>query len=140
MGARAIVGTHDVRLLLLADTCIDLKAAAEGLHRAQSAVSLGNWTVAWGPSRVALHIGMRKFLAGDEALGLTRFEEYSMTFCFARTSAWLPVVFTSQARISRPLIVRRRPNSARAVARKRVSAFDANLGSTAKYRRGTIDV
>jgi SARP family transcriptional regulator, regulator of embCAB operon len=67
VGSRAIVGTHDVRLLLPVDAWIDVEAAAEALHRAESAVSLGNWTAAWGPSRVALHIGMRTFLAGYEA-------------------------------------------------------------------------
>jgi len=49
------------------DAWIDLEAASEGLHRAESAVAVGDWVRAWGPSRVALHITMREFMAGFDA-------------------------------------------------------------------------
>ena len=67
LGSGVVVGKHDVRLLLPPDAWIDLEAAHEALHRAESAVSLGDWTRAWGPSRVALHIAIRVFLPGYEA-------------------------------------------------------------------------
>lgn len=67
VGVDAVVGKQDVRLLLPIDTWIDLEAATEGLHRAESAVSLNDWARAWGPARVALHIALRGFLPGYEA-------------------------------------------------------------------------
>lgn len=62
-----MVGKQDVRLLLPMDAWIDLEAATEGLHRATSAVSQKDWARAWGPSRVALHVAQREFLAGYDA-------------------------------------------------------------------------
>lgn len=66
LGDGAVVGKHDVRLNLAPDAWVDLEAASEGLHRAESAVALGDWARAWGPARVALHIGFRRFLPGYE--------------------------------------------------------------------------
>lgn len=67
LGSDVIIGKHDVRLILPADAWIDLEAAAEAVHRAESAVSLEDWTRAWGPSRVALNVAVRCFLPGYEA-------------------------------------------------------------------------
>lgn len=67
LGSDVVVGKHNVRVLLPMDAWIDVEAAAEGLHRAESAVSLEDWTRAWGPSRVALHIAIRSLLSGYEA-------------------------------------------------------------------------
>ena len=66
LGEGAVVGKHDVRLSLPSDAWVDLEAASEGLHRAESAVAQSDWTRAWGPARVALHIGVRRFLPGYE--------------------------------------------------------------------------
>ena len=66
LGDGALVGKHDVRLSLPSDAWVDLEAASEGLHRAESAVAQGDWARAWGPARVALHIGLRRFLPGYE--------------------------------------------------------------------------
>ena len=66
VGADAIIGKHDVRLVL-PGAWIDLETAHEGLHRAASAVAQKDWARAWGPSRVALHIAQRGFLQGYEA-------------------------------------------------------------------------
>lgn len=60
-------GRGEVRLALPADAWIDLEAAAEGLHRAESAVARGDFTGAWGPARVAQHVTARVFLPGEEA-------------------------------------------------------------------------
>jgi SARP family transcriptional regulator, regulator of embCAB operon len=60
-------GRGDVRLALGSDAWIDVEAAAEGLHRAESAVAQGDFYVAWGPARVAQHVATRVFLAGEDA-------------------------------------------------------------------------
>ena len=49
------------------DAWIDLEAAAEGLHRAESAVAKGDFAGAWGPGRVAQHVASRGFLPGEDA-------------------------------------------------------------------------
>lgn len=67
LGPASIAGKHELRLQLPRDTWVDVEAAAAALHRAESALALGDWTGAWGPSRVALHIGLRKVLPGCEA-------------------------------------------------------------------------
>jgi DNA-binding SARP family transcriptional activator len=67
LGSDVVVGKHDVRLVLPPESWIDVEAAAESLHRAESAVARAHWTSAWGPSRVALYIATRSFLAGYEA-------------------------------------------------------------------------
>ena len=54
-------------MALPGDAWIDLEAAAEGLHRAESAVAKGDFAGAWGPGRVAQHIASRGFLPGEDA-------------------------------------------------------------------------
>ena len=46
---------------------IDLEAAAMGIHRAESAIALGDWAGAAGPARVALHTANRGILPGLDA-------------------------------------------------------------------------
>jgi SARP family transcriptional regulator, regulator of embCAB operon len=60
-------GRGDVRLALPADAWVDLEAAAEGLHRAQSLVAQGDFARAWAPGRVAQHIATRELLPGEDA-------------------------------------------------------------------------
>jgi DNA-binding SARP family transcriptional activator len=60
-------GRGEVRLALPDDAWIDLEAAAEGLHRAESAVAKGDFAGAWGPGRVAQHVASRGFLPGEDA-------------------------------------------------------------------------
>ena len=60
-------GRSDVRLALPGIAWIDLEAAAEGLHRAQSLVAQGDFASAWSPGRVAQHIATRDFLPGEDA-------------------------------------------------------------------------
>lgn len=61
----AIEGRSEVRLLLPVDTWVDLEAAAEALHRSESAVAREDWFGAWGPARVAQHVCERPFLPGE---------------------------------------------------------------------------
>lgn len=62
-----VEGRADVRLTLPDDTWIDVEAAAEGLHRAESAVARGDYAGAWAPGRVAQHVATRIFLPGEDA-------------------------------------------------------------------------
>lgn len=67
LGAEALEGRRDLRLVLPGDAWIDLEAADEAIHRAESAVALADWAAAWGPARVADVVARRGFLPGDEA-------------------------------------------------------------------------
>jgi DNA-binding SARP family transcriptional activator len=60
-------GRGDVRLALPAEAWIDVEAAAEGLHRAESAIAQGDYAGAWAPGRVAQHVATRVFLPGEDA-------------------------------------------------------------------------
>ena len=66
-GVVPLHGRGDVRLALAEGAWIDLEAAAEGLHRAESAVAQGDYVAAWGPGRVAQHVATRVFLPGEDA-------------------------------------------------------------------------
>ena len=60
-------GRGELRVVLPDDVWIDLEAANEGLHRAESAAARADWTAVWAPARVAQHVARRGFLAGEEA-------------------------------------------------------------------------
>ena len=60
-------GRGEVRLALAGDAWVDVEALAESLHRAAAAVARDDWRAAWGPARVAQHIAMRGYLAGETA-------------------------------------------------------------------------
>jgi DNA-binding SARP family transcriptional activator len=65
-GAEAVDGRATVRLHL-PRAWIDLEAAVEGIHRAESAVAQQQWVRAWGPALVALFVSERDLLAGEDA-------------------------------------------------------------------------
>jgi DNA-binding SARP family transcriptional activator len=67
LGPDALVGRHTVQLRLAPDAWIDIEAAAQALHRAESALARGDWREAWGAARVTLHIAQRGFLPGEDA-------------------------------------------------------------------------
>jgi len=67
LGARRLAGRHTVRLELERGAWVDVEAAAEALHRAESALTRRDWPTAWGAARVTLHIGRRTFLPGEES-------------------------------------------------------------------------
>jgi DNA-binding SARP family transcriptional activator len=60
-------GRGSVRLALPSEAWIDLEAATESVHRAESAVARESWADAWGPARVAQHVCARGFLPGEDA-------------------------------------------------------------------------
>jgi DNA-binding SARP family transcriptional activator len=67
LGADRLQGRAAVELLLPRATFVDVEAALEGAHRAESCIAEGRWAQAWGPAGIAYHVGTRPFLAGLEA-------------------------------------------------------------------------
>jgi DNA-binding SARP family transcriptional activator len=65
LGADAIEGRTTLRLHL-PQAWVDLEAAAEAIHRAESSVAQADWVRAWGPSQVALFVAERDVLAGED--------------------------------------------------------------------------
>jgi SARP family transcriptional regulator, regulator of embCAB operon len=66
LGPESVEGRSHLRLAL-PEAWIDLEAAVLGVHRAESAVALGDWTGAAGPARIALHTANRSILSGVDA-------------------------------------------------------------------------
>ena len=65
-GVGALDGRSTIQLHLT-DAWIDLEAAVEAIHRAESAVVQEDWKRAWGPVLVALFVAERDFLPGHDA-------------------------------------------------------------------------
>jgi DNA-binding SARP family transcriptional activator len=67
LGADHLQGRSGVELLLPPATFVDVEAALEGAHRAETAIAEGRWAEAWGPAGIAYHVATRRFLVGLEA-------------------------------------------------------------------------
>jgi SARP family transcriptional regulator, regulator of embCAB operon len=65
-GAHSVDGRTTLRLHL-PGAWVDLEAAAEAIHRAESSVAQQAWTRAWGPALTALLVAERDFLPGEDA-------------------------------------------------------------------------
>jgi DNA-binding SARP family transcriptional activator len=65
-GADAVDGRSTIRLCL-PEAWVDLEAAAEAIHRAESSVVQQDWRRAWGPALTALFVAERDFLPGEDA-------------------------------------------------------------------------
>jgi DNA-binding SARP family transcriptional activator len=65
-GTGSIDGRSTLRLCL-AEAWVDLEAAAEAIHRAESSVAQQDWARAWGPALTALLVAERSFLPGEDA-------------------------------------------------------------------------
>ena len=72
LGSDTVAGKHEIRLSLASDAWLDIEAAGDALHRAESAMTSKDWARAWGPARVALHIADRRFMPGYEAPWITQ--------------------------------------------------------------------
>jgi DNA-binding SARP family transcriptional activator len=66
LGPELLVGRAQIELLLPAEAFVDVEAALEALHRAESHVANGEWTEAWGPSGVAYHVASRPLLQSHD--------------------------------------------------------------------------
>ena len=95
LGAGRFRGRTEIELLLPPATFVDVEAALEGAHRAESAIAEGRWAQAWGPAGIAYHIATRRFLTGLEAAWIDdwrrRMEEVRLRGleCFAAASLGL---------------------------------------------------
>lgn len=67
LGPGVIDGRSTLQLRLGRDDRVDVETAREAVHRAESAVALGEWKRAWAPSLGALLTAEREFLPGEEA-------------------------------------------------------------------------
>jgi DNA-binding SARP family transcriptional activator len=67
LGCDALPTGDALRLVLPGTAFVDLEAALDGLHRAESAVAQGDGYTAYGPSQLALHVAERGFLVGLDA-------------------------------------------------------------------------
>jgi SARP family transcriptional regulator, regulator of embCAB operon len=70
VGAELLPGRSEIELVLPRDAFVDVEAAFEALHRAQSHVASGEWAEAWGPSGVAYHVASRPLLQGHDRVWL----------------------------------------------------------------------
>lgn len=67
LGAELLPATGDVQIQLPRGAWIDLEAARDAIHRAESALALGQWERAWSAAQVAMFTARRGFLPGEEA-------------------------------------------------------------------------
>jgi DNA-binding SARP family transcriptional activator len=67
IGQEQLEGRSELRLVLAEDAWIDAEAAAAALHRAEAAQVRLDWPEVWVAARVAQHITIRPFVAGEEA-------------------------------------------------------------------------
>jgi SARP family transcriptional regulator, regulator of embCAB operon len=66
VGAEVLTGRAQIELVLPEDAFVDVEAALEALHRAESHVAKGEWTAAWGPSSLTYDITSRHVLRGHD--------------------------------------------------------------------------
>jgi SARP family transcriptional regulator, regulator of embCAB operon len=66
VGGEALSGRAQVELVLPADAFVDVEAALDALHRAESHVAKGEWAEAWGPSGLAYDVASRPLLRGHD--------------------------------------------------------------------------
>jgi len=66
IGPDLLSSRESVRLTLPAEAWVDIEAARDGIHRAESAVALGEWGRAWGAAQISLFVARRGFLPDDE--------------------------------------------------------------------------
>jgi SARP family transcriptional regulator, regulator of embCAB operon len=67
LGTERLQGRVELELLLPQAAFVDVEAALEGAHRAESCIAEGRWAQAWGPAGIAYHVASRPFLSGFEA-------------------------------------------------------------------------
>jgi SARP family transcriptional regulator, regulator of embCAB operon len=66
IGPELLAGRSEIELVLPLEAFVDVEAAREALHRAESHVAAGRWAEAWGPAGVAYHVARRPLLQGED--------------------------------------------------------------------------
>jgi SARP family transcriptional regulator, regulator of embCAB operon len=62
IGQELVSGRSEIELVLPPEAFVDVEAAREALHRAESHVAAGEWAESWGPAGVAYHVARRPLL------------------------------------------------------------------------------
>jgi len=95
VGPERLAGRSEIELVLSPDAFVDVEAAFEAVHRAESHVVNAEWAEAWGPSGVAYYVASRPLLQGEDSLWLDewrrRLDDVRLRGleCFAATSLGL---------------------------------------------------
>lgn len=66
IGHERLAGRAEIELVLPRDAFVDVEAAREALHRAESHIAAGEWAESWGPAGVAYHVARRPLLQGED--------------------------------------------------------------------------
>ena len=66
VGHDVLRGRAEIELALPSAVFIDVEAAINALHRAESYVAAGEWAEAWGPAGVAYHVATRPLLQSHD--------------------------------------------------------------------------
>jgi DNA-binding SARP family transcriptional activator len=61
-----VTGRGQIELVLPAGAFVDVEAAFEALHRAESHVAKGEWAAAWGPASLAYDVASRPLVRGHD--------------------------------------------------------------------------
>jgi SARP family transcriptional regulator, regulator of embCAB operon len=67
VGPELLSGRAAIELVLPPAVFVDVEAALEALHRAESHIARGEWVEAWGPSGIAYHVASRPLLQAHDA-------------------------------------------------------------------------
>jgi DNA-binding SARP family transcriptional activator len=62
LAPEVLAGRGQIELVLPTDAFVDVEAALEALHRAESHVAKGEWAEAWGPSSLAYDVTSRPLM------------------------------------------------------------------------------
>ena len=66
VGQELLTGRSEIEVVLPRDSFVDVEAAREALHRAESNIAAGHWAESWGPAGVAYHVARRPLLQGED--------------------------------------------------------------------------
>ena len=66
IGQQRLAGRSQLELVLPPHAFVDVEAAREALHRAESHVAAGEWAESWGPAGVAYHVARRPLVQGED--------------------------------------------------------------------------
>jgi DNA-binding SARP family transcriptional activator len=70
LGAELLAGRSEVELVLPANAFVDLEAALDARHRAESHAAKSEWAAAWGPAGLAYDVASRPLLRGHDRMWL----------------------------------------------------------------------
>jgi DNA-binding SARP family transcriptional activator len=67
VGSEVMTGRSEIEFVLARGAFVDVEAAFEAIHRAESHAARGEWGEAWAPAGVAYHVASRHLLQGCDA-------------------------------------------------------------------------